>query len=414
MMSVISKRPNQVDHGLLIVFLILLIVGIVMIASIGVPKSIELSAPGMLYPNCQADGVDCYLVLKKHVLRVLIGLLAFVIAMRIPYRFWERIAIPFFVVVFTALVAVLIFGATNNTFARSWINLGIPFLDSLQPAEFAKLALIFFFALWLQKKMQNKEVATFQGGFIPFCTVFILTVLPVVLQPDLGSTLIFAVITVAMFFVAGARPIHLISGFLVALLVSALLIANVSYLHNRFAAFVSSDPTCREAHCWQSEQAKIAVGTGGVWGKGLTQGIQKSYWLPQATDDFIFAASAEELGFLRTVLIVLLYAYIAYKGYQIANYAPTTFAMLVSIGITTWFTVQAFLNIGVNTALFPVTGITLPFVSYGGSSMVTALIGAGILLQISKHTTNHAYSPEWRRNSRTHPAQSRYRRARTA
>lgn len=410
MLSPISKRPNQIDHGLLIAFLALLVIGVVMIASIGVPKSIELSAPDMLYPNCQAEGVDCYLVLKKHVLRVLIGLFALLVVMRIPYRFWERVAIPFFVVIFAALISVLLFGATNNTFARSWINLGIPFLDSLQPAEFAKLALIFFFALWLQKKMQTKEVGTLHGGFMPFCTVFGLTVLPVVLQPDLGSTLIFTIITVSMFFVAGARPVHLISGFVVALLVASLAIANIDYLHNRFAAFVSSDPSCREAHCWQSEQAKIAVGTGGVWGKGLTQGIQKSYWLPQATDDFIFAASAEELGFFRIVLLVLIYSYIAYKGYQIANYAPTTFAMLVSIGISTWFTAQAFLNIAVNTALFPVTGITLPFVSYGGSSMVTVLIGAGILLQISKHTTNHAYRPEWRRNSGAHSAKSRYRR----
>ena len=160
--------------------------------------------------------------------------------------------------------------------------------------------------------------------------------------------------------------------------------------------------------CWQTEQANIAVGSGGLFGKGLTQGIQKSYWLPQTTDDFIFAASAEELGFLRIVLIVFAYIVIAYRGFIIATRAPDYFSQLLATGITSWIIFQAFINISVNIGLFPVTGITLPFISYGGSSMVTTLLAVGVLLNISRHTTPHYENRLFRRRDRgTHSAQSR-------
>ena len=152
------------------------------------------------------------------------------------------------------------------------------------------------------------------------------------------------------------------------------------------------DEDCVEDYCWQSQQANIAVGSGGFFGKGLTQGVQKSYWLPQASDDFIFAASAEELGFLRIIFVVGAYFVISLRGYKIADKAGSQFDMLVAIGLTTWICAQAFVNIGVNTALLPVTGITLPFVSYGGSSLLASMIAVAILLNISENTTYHAHT----------------------
>ena len=185
-----------------------------------------------------------------------------------------------------------------------------------------------------------------------------------------------------------------------------LVVPNISYLKHRFTAFLNPtvencQPTTKEGearknYCWQTEQAKIAVGSGGVFGKGLTQGIQKSYWLPQATDDFIFAATAEELGFLRILFIIIAYVIIAYRGFMIANTAPDRFAMLIAAGITAWFTAQAFINIGVNIGIMPVTGITLPFISYGGTSMLATLAGVGVLLQISQ-TTTHSYANSFHR-----------------
>jgi len=395
------KSHSSVDTLLLLLVLGLLGFGIIMIASIGVPKSIQLSAPGVLYPDCSSEEVQCYLVLKNHIIRVLIGIGAMLTAMKIPYRFWQKISLPVFAGSIFLLLAVFLFGNDNNTFAQSWINLpGIPFLNSVQPAEIAKLGMVIYFAAWLNNK--RREIETFEGGFIPFCMVAGAFIFPVMAQPDLGSTLVLISIAVGIYFVAGANLKHIAIGGIIAVLVGMLLISQTTYLQNRFGAFLSPDPDCREDFCWQTEQAKIAIGSGGFFGKGLTQGIQKSYWLPQATDDFIFAASAEELGFVRTLLMVLAYAMISVRGYQIANHAPDRFSQLLAAGITTWVAAQVFINLAVNTSLLPVTGITLPFVSYGGSSMFTTLIGIGILLNISEYTQSHAYTPDRGRNRRTY------------
>ena len=405
------KSYSSLDTLLLILVLVLLGFGVIMIASIGVPKSIQLSAPGVLYPDCGSAEVQCYLILKNHVIRVLIGIFAMFLAMKIPYKFWQKMSVPIFAGSIFLLIAVFLFGNDNNTFAQSWINLpGIPFLDSIQPAEIAKLGMVIYFAAWLSNK--RREIETFEGGFIPFCLVAGAFVFPVMLQPDLGSTLVLASISVGIYFAAGANLKHLAVGGLIAVVVGMFLISNASYLQNRFSAFLSPDPDCREDFCWQTEQAKIAIGSGGFMGKGLTQGIQKSYWLPQATDDFIFAASAEELGFVRTFLVILAYAVISVRGYQIANHAPDRFSQLLAVGITTWVSAQVFINLGVNTSLLPVTGITLPFISYGGSSMFTTLIGVGILLNISQYTNNYAYTLDRGRNRGARHSSSRgYRRA---
>ena len=200
----------------------------------------------------------------------------------------------------------------------------------------------------------------------------------------LGSSFVISAVAVVIYFAAGAKMRHLAVGFVAVAFVSMLILLSATHVRERFKAFVSSSAECREDYCWQTEQVQIAVGSGGFFGKGLAQGVQKSYWLPQAPDDFIFASRAEELGFVRTVLLVLLYGAIAYRGFLIAEGAPSGFAQLTAIGITVWITFQAFINIGVNINLFPVTGITLPFVSYGGSSLIASLIGIGVLLNISK------------------------------
>jgi len=383
-----------------------------MITSIGVPKSIRLSAPDMLYPNCQSDEVDCYLVLKNHAIRLALGLMAFMIFMKVNYKFWKKISLVFFVGAFGLLLAVLMFGSEYNTFARSWINLPfLPFIQTLQPSEIAKLALIFYFANWLDRKQRDREIGTFSGGFIAFCVVSGMMIFPVIAQPDLGSTLVLIVIAVGMYFIAGADWKHLAIGTTIAIVFSLVAVTQVDYLHNRFSAYLQPGTDCAEDYCWQSEQAKIAVGSGGIWGRGLTQGIQKSYWLPQASDDFIFAASAEEIGFLRILIFVLLpFCIILYRGLQIANYAPDTFSRLAAAGITIWIVAQAFINIAVNIALFPVTGITLPFISYGGSSLVMSLIGMAVLLNISQYTQKRATAPQWRRDRRSRA--SSYRRPR--
>jgi cell division protein FtsW len=376
-----SGSGKKVDGVLLALVIILMVFGLVMITSIGVPKSIQLSAPDVLYPNCDDVGVDCYLLFRNHLLRLVVGAVLMFLVAKINYKFWKKTAPAWFVLTLILLFAVLIWGTKYTTFARSWL----PFFGaSFQPTEFAKLFLIFYLASWMDKKRDT--IKSLQNGFLPFCVIVGALVLPVVLQPDLGSTMVIAMIATSMFFVAGAKLRHILLGLLIVVFAGTILVANLPHLKDRFTAFVSSDVTCKEDYCWQTEQAKIAAGSGGFWGKGLTQGVQKSYWLPQATDDFIFAASAEELGFLKIALLVLAYTIIGWRGFLIAQGASNRFVQLTAIGLTSWIVFQAFLNIAVNIALFPVTGITLPLVSYGGSSLLSILIAVGILLQLSKHS----------------------------
>lgn len=384
--------------------------GIVMITSIGVPKSIRISAPDLLYPDCSDAAVDCYLILKNHLIRVGIGLVALFLGFKLNYRIWKKLAPLMLMASVGLLVFVLVAGDHNNTFATSWINLSfIPFIDSLQPSELAKFGLVAYLAYFFSEKMTPAKMDDWKEGFLKFCLISGTVVIPIVLQPDLGSTMVLAAIAVGIYFIAGANWKHLAVGATVAGIAAILVVSNVTYINNRFSAFIFPDPECVEDYCWQSRQANIAIGSGGLWGKGLTRGIQKSYWLPQASDDFIFAASAEELGFLRTAALVLLFAFVSYRGYTIASRAPNRFAMLLGTGLTTWISAQAFINIMVNTALFPITGITLPFMSYGGSSMVTTLLAVGVLLNISKYSHANAYSSNGRRHRGARRTQPSYR-----
>lgn len=401
------KTGFKFDTVLALSVLFLLIFGLVMITSIGVPKSISLSAPDVLYPNCSDANVDCYLLFKKHIFRLFVGLIAFVIALKMPTRFWKKIAFVSYIFTILLLFFVIIFGKSFGTIATNWL---VFFNTSLQPSEFAKLAIILYLGYWLSKKQNSVE--SFQDGFLPFCVIAGLMIFPIILQNDYGSTMVVGLISITIYFVAGAKLKHLALGFCVALLASIVVISAVPHVRERFQGFMRVDEECIEDYCWQSQQANIAVGSGGFFGKGLTQGVQKSYWLPQASDDFIFAASAEELGFIRIIFLVLAYLLIAIRGYSIANKAQSKFDLYLAVGITTWIVIQAFINISVNTALMPVTGITLPFVSYGGSSLVASLIGIGILLNISKHTTYHANNTNrWRDRRTRHTQSGRYRRA---
>lgn len=390
----------------------IVVTGVVMITSVGVPKSIELSAPDTAYPDCADEAVDCYLILKNHLMRAAVGLVGMLIAWKLNYRFWKKLSPVVYALGLGLLVFVLFAGDENGTFAKSWINISVlPFVDSVQPSEIVKFGLILYLSYFFAEKLSYEAVGDFKEGFLKFCLIAGLGVGLIVLQPDIGSAFVISFIAVAIYWLAGARLRHMAVGALLAVVFASIAFASVSHLRERVSAFIGTTENCEESYCWQTRQANIAIGSGGFWGLGLTQGTQKYYWLPQAVDDFIFAASANELGFLRTAALVLLYAVIAYRGYQITSRAPNKFAMLLAGGITTWISVQAFINIMVNTALFPITGITLPFMSYGGSSMVMTLVAVGVLLNISQYTTLYAYSPDRRGNSRARYPQYRYSRS---
>lgn len=400
--SRVKSRIGPPDYTLLFIVLALLAIGFFMMISIGVPKSIDLSPTTQLYPNCNDADVDCYLLLKKHSSRMVIGILAMIVCAKIPYRIWKKLATPFLGLTMLLLWMLIIAGQSYGTIATSWLTV---FNTSLQPTEFAKLALIFYFAYWMEKK--SREIETFEYGFLPFCLVLTVMLIPILLQPDLGSALVVSAICVSIYFIGGARIRHIMLGSVIAVLLASLAVNIEPHAMGRVKSFFTPIQECDRDLCWQSMQANIAIGSGGFWGKGLTQGVQKELWLPQATDDFIFAASAEEIGFYRIVPIVLLYMFFAFRGYKIAIYAPNKFGRLVAAGITSWITVQAFINMAVNVSLFPITGITLPFISYGGSSMLATLIAVGVLLNISKYLPSYAYNSNRGRNRRSHNSQYR-------
>ncbi len=399
-------RSGRVDMVLLIAVVMLLVFSVIMMTSIGVPKSISLTKPaGQLFPACGEDGVDCFFLMRRHMIRILAGAVALFFAFRIPVKFWKRVAVPMFFTTVVLLFMVLFLGSTSNTFARAWLVFAN---TSIQPAEFAKLALVFYLATWMERR--GRDLLDFKNGFLSFCMVTAILVFPVILQPDFGSTLVYATIATTIYFVAGARLRHITVGLAVVAVSVLVVVPSVPYLKYRFTSFLNptvencqpdvKEGETRRNYCWQTEQAKIAVGSGGFFGKGLTQGIQKAYWLPQATDDFIFAASAEELGFIRIIFVVIGYVVIAHRGLLIAEHAPDRFEQLVAVGLTSWLTIQGFINIMVNIGLMPVTGITLPFVSYGGTSMVSTLAAVGILLQISRSATPYYANSLYRRRDR--------------
>jgi cell division protein FtsW len=245
-------------------------------------------------------------------------------------------------------------------------------------------------AVWLQKK--ESSIATFKEGFVPFVILLCLSTFFVAIQPDLGSFLVFSVMCTTMFFVAGGNIVHLLLGAATAGFLGLPIILNKEYIRNRFTVFLHilfhpDDLTYREGIGFQVYQALIAIGSGGLFGVGYGKSIQKFGYLPEVQSDTIFAAMAEELGFLRLLIVLSLYGIFVYRGLRIARNAPDRFGLLVATGITTGIAFQTLLNICVNLSLFPITGLTLPFISYGGSSLLTTLCGVGILLNISMHST---------------------------
>lgn len=372
---------RRMDLLLLGVAVGLTLFGLAMIASVSVFKSYQLTLD-------DAGGPTNAFYLWRSSFHVLISTCAMLGVSLIPYRTWERYALPLFGLTVLLLITVLGISSLSNDYgtARSWLVIAG---FSIQPSEILKLTLVFYMAVWLQKREQL--VATFKEGFLPFVTLLVLSTFLVAIQPDLGSFLVLSSIAVTMFFIAGGSIFHLFTGGIIAALVGLPMILQEDYVRNRFKAFLAfNDPTFSETIGFQIKQALIAVGSGGLFGVGYGKSVQKFGYLPEVQGDMIFSAMGEELGFMRLLIVLGLYSVFVIRGYKIAREAPDRFGFLVATGITTWVAFQTLLNISVNLSLFPLTGLTLPFISYGGSSLLTLMIGVGILLNISAHSTEQS------------------------
>lgn len=311
------------------------------------------------------------------------GCIAFFVGLFTPYEKLRVFAVPAILIVLVLLVLVFVPGLkVVSGGAARWIGIG-PF--TLQPSELAKLGITIYLAALLERK--GKDIRDFKKSVVPFLIIVAIIALLIVLQPDIGTLFTIAAISLTMVFAAGFRLRHLAFIGLTGLAMFSVLVSTASYRLNRLFVYLHPelDP---QGIGYQINQALLAVGTGGLWGLGFGRSRQKYTYLPEPAGDTIFAITAEELGFVRILLVLGAFALVAYRGYAIAAKAPDMFGRLLATGITSWIVVQAFVNIASVLAITPLTGIPLPFISYGGSAMISILFASGVLLNISRYTSD--------------------------
>jgi cell division protein FtsW len=281
------------------------------------------------------------------------------------------------------LAIVLIPGIGTSAFgSRRWLYL--PGIGGFQPAELAKLAICLYLAHWLDRR--GTEARGLWNGLVPFVLLVAPGFLLIALEPDLGTAGVYAAASLAIFFMAGANLLYLGAVGAAVLGAAYLMVTQTAYQLQRMQGFL--DPFRDPLHTgYNAVQSLMALALGGITGAGLGASRQKYLYLPAPSTDFIFAIIGEEWGLVGTLTVLALFVMVAYQGYRIAITAPDTFSGLLAAGITTWLVAQACINMMVVTALLPVTGIPLPFISYGGSALIINLVAVGILLSISRETT---------------------------
>ncbi|MBX7148859.1 putative lipid II flippase FtsW [bacterium] len=360
-----KKVYRSFDIYLLMVTLILVFVGMIMVFS-----SSAVSA--------EHNYSDSYFYLKKQALFICVGLTLLFFTKKIPYKAYWKIVYPLLVLSFLALLFVLAVGhGGTSEGVHRWIRIG-PF--SFQPSELAKLTTVIFVAYALAKK--GEKIKEFSKGFLPVIAISGIYILLILIQKDLGGALTLAIIVMLMLFVAGTRLAYIFGAFLAALPVLYFAIFSVEYRRKRIMAFL--DPWQHQMDSgFQVIQSFVAFQSGGVTGVGLGDGKQKLFYLPEAHTDFIFSVIGEELGLLGVLLVITLFTVFIFRGLLITLKTKDLFGMYLAFGITALIGVQAFFNMAVVMGLLPTKGLALPFISYGGSSLMVSLMAVGILLNIS-------------------------------
>jgi cell division protein FtsW len=365
--KIFSDFKKPIDFWLLFTVVILLATGLITMFSASMP-----------YANREYG--DLAYILKNQLKFALLGLVALFITANIDYHFYRKFTIPIFGFALFLLILVLVPGFHgNDPKIRRWLYIG-PI--NFQPSEIMKIALIMFFAHLMSKYDYN--VPKFFKGFLLYFVIFGIVAVLLIKEPHLSCTIIVFAITVVMLFCAGAKIFHFILTGIPALAGLAYVALFTDYMKDRLLSF--KDPFMYKSDIgWQVVQSLYAIGTGGLFGKGLGKSMQKFLYLPEPHNDFIFAIIAEELGFVGCVAILLLFLMFMWRGIRIALYAPDRYGSLIAVGITSLIGVQCILNIAVVTASVPATGVALTLFSYGGTALVLFLAEIGILLNISKY-----------------------------
>lgn len=366
-----KRGEHEADSSLIISLGIILVFGLVMLSSASNVVS-------------YAKFGNSYNYFLHQLFMVLFSLILMFIVSKIDYHFWQKYAGAFLIASIVLLLLVFVPGIRANFgTSRSWISI---FGQSFQPSELVKITFLIYLATWLQAK--KGELGSFYGGIFPFLATLSVIAGLMMLQPDLGSLFIIAFMAMIVFFVGGGKFKHILLTVLFAGLVLFLALTfKSSYQSDRFKCY--QDPSFdTQDECYQINQSLIATGSGGWFGRGLGNSRQKFMYLPEVWGDSIFPIIAEEIGFVFSTLILLLFLFLFYRILQIAKAAPDAYGTALATGIVAWLAIQSFLNIGGQLNLIPMTGVPLPFISAGGSSAISSLIALGIVINISKQTRN--------------------------
>jgi cell division protein FtsW len=361
-------KSQNIDKILLATVIALSVFGLIIISSASVVLSYN------------KFGHNYYYLFHQFLYGFLPGIVLLFLLQKTDYRVFKKYAL---LLLISTIVLLLLVFIPNLGYEAGGANRWIAFGDfSFQPSEFAKLTFILYLAAWLEKK--KKHLKNFSSGLLPFVAVVMVVSLLLIKQPDIGTLVVIIITATVIYFIAGARLSHILilaAGVIVGILA---LIKIAPYRLDRLMVFLHPelDP---QGIGYQINQAILALGSGGILGLGLGHSRQKFNYLPEPIGDSIFAIAGEELGMIGLIIILVLFLIFALRGFKIASRAPDDFGKLVAVGITSWIIFQAFTNIAAITSLIPLTGIPLPFISYGGSSLIALMAGVGILLNVSKN-----------------------------
>ena len=362
------KKQLSLDYTLLIIVLLLLAYGLIVLYSASSVQSFK------------NFGNTTYYITHQLLYGAIVGLIAMAVLSKVDYHVWQKY-LPWLIFISLFLLALVKIPHFGRTFggASRWLDIGgILF----QPAELSKFAIIVYIASWVDKKKQHLN--DFYFGLLPSLVIIGLFALLILVQPDFGTMLVLLILAFSMLVVAGIEWKYFIYGGVLGSLGLYFLILTESYRLKRLTAFLnpSADPG---GISYQINQALLAIGSGGWWGYGYGLSRQKHSYLPEVMTDSIFAVLAEELGFIRIMILFALFLLFALKGVQIARRAPDIFGKMMAFGLTAWIVIQASINIGAMLKILPLTGIPLPFFSYGSTALIMNLAAMGVLLNISRY-----------------------------
>ena len=361
----LPRVAGKIDGWLLIIVLTLLCLGLVMVYS------------ASSFVAARTNG-DASYFFQRQLLSVVMGVIVMFVTMNVDYRYWRKFSLPGMIFSLVLLVLVLKFGHTAYGASR-WLGFGTFFL--FQPSELAKLVLALYIADWLARK--GNQVGTFLYGLAPFVILVGVVLGLVLLENDMGTAIVIAGFATTMFFTAGANIIQ----FILAMICGGLIFATQAfkgYRLQRLIGFVDPFKHITDINL-QLYQSLLGLGAGGWFGLGLGASRQKTGYLPFPFTDSIVAILGEELGFIGCAVVILLFLFLAFRGFRLARRTQDIYGALLATGITTWLVLQAMINIGSSTDSIPYTGVPLPFISFGGSSLVISLAAVGVLLNISRY-----------------------------